>query len=376
MAIGKKIGILGGGQLGRMLFEASIDLDIELHFMDPDPNAPCQYLGRSFKQGNISDANEVYEFGSQVDIISIEIEKVSVEGLQKLKEEGKDVFPSPELISTVQDKVRQKQFFSDHNIPTAPFQVVEGLDHIKSLDLKLPFVNKIGVGGYDGRGVQIVNSESDLEACFDAEGIIEDLADLEKEISVIVSRNNKGEVVTFPAVEMVFDPRANLVDYLVSPADISPEHEKKAQEIALDLGSKMDLVGVMAIEMFLLRNGEIWVNEVAPRPHNSGHQSIEGNYSSQYDQHLRAILGLPLSDPSLLASSAMVNLLGAEGYEGKPVYSGLGKILEKKDMYPHIYGKQITKPFRKMGHVTVLGTSRKDLIEKINFVKENLKVIS
>ncbi len=376
MGIKTKIGILGGGQLGRMLYEASIGLDIEIHFMDPDPHAPCKYLGRSFTAGDINDPDSVFQFGKDKDVISIEIERVSVEGLTRLNEIGKKVFPSPQLIAVVQDKILQKQFFQKHQIPTAPFEVIQDLAGLKALKKDFPFVNKIGVGGYDGRGVQLVRNEADIQNCFDAPGIVEDLADIDKEISVIACRNEEGQTETFPAVEMVFDARANLVDYLISPAEISLEEERKAQEIARELAQKMDLVGVMAVEMFLLKNGQIWVNEVAPRPHNSGHQSIEGNYSSQYDQHLRALLGLPMLSPPIISPSAMVNLLGAEGYEGEAKYEGIEEVLRRKDAYIHIYGKKLTKPFRKMGHVTVLGKDKEELIEKINFVKRNLKVIA
>ena len=317
-----KIGVLGGGQLGRMLFQESVNLGFEMHFMDPDAKAPCSELGASFRVGDLENPVDVIEFGKSMDVVTIEIEKVSVEGLKELKGKGVKVFPDPDLIGIIQDKVTQKQFFKDHGFPTAPFRVIEGADDALGLDLELPIVNKIGRGGYDGRGVSIVK-EAKRENFFDAQGLLEDLADIDKEIAVIVARNSKGEIQSFPAVEMVFDPKANLVDYLVAPASIQSEKEEEARSISENLARELELVGIMAVELFLNNDGSIWVNELAPRPHNSGHQTIEGNITSQYGQHLRAITGLPLGDTSLRQPSAMVNILGEEGYTGTPVYQGL-----------------------------------------------------
>lgn len=374
--LNKKIGILGGGQLGRMLFEASIDLDVELHFMDPDPAAPCANLGASFRVGDINDKDTVVEFGKNLDIITIEIERVSRAGLDLMENQGKEVYPSANLIGIVQNKILQKGFFEEHGFPTAPFKVVKNLTEIRALNPDFPFVNKIGEGGYDGRGVSVIRSEGDMNSCFDAPGIIEEMADIQKEISVIVARNKDGEVTSFPAVEMVFDPRANLVDFLISPARVDRKVEIETEALANSLAEKMDLVGIMAIEMFLLNDGRIWINEVAPRPHNSGHQSIEGNYTSQYQQHLRAILDLPLGNTDTILPSAMVNLLGEEGYEGEPIFEGMDEILGLKGAYVHLYGKKRTKPFRKMGHVTLVDEAEDQLPGKVEMVKKILKVKS
>jgi 5-(carboxyamino)imidazole ribonucleotide synthase len=359
-----------------MLFESSLDLDLELHFMDPDPQAPCKDLGASFTVGDINDSTAVRDFASNLDLISIEIERVSVEGLRELEEMGKEVYPSSELIGMVQNKARQKNFFKEHGIPTAPFVTVSGREEMRNSSMKAPFVNKIAVGGYDGRGVFIVKSDAEIEKCFDEPGILEELADIEKEISVVVVRSKSGEISCFPTVEMVFDPVANLVDHLISPAEISREKSEEAEGLSKKLAGQMSLVGVMAVEMFLLKDGKIWVNEVAPRPHNSGHQSIEGNFCSQYDQHLRAILDLPLGSTETILPSAMINILGSQGYEGPPIYSGLEKILDLKGAYVHLYAKKITKPFRKMGHVTVLAKNIEELEKRILFVKEHLKIIA
>ncbi len=361
--------------MGRMLFEASIPLDIELNFLDPDPNAPCKNLGNSFRVGELTDSDTVVEFGKDLDLITIEIERVSVEGLKKLRELGKEISPSPEIIKMVQNKILQKEFFESKGFPTAPFQKVQDKKDLLE-KASLPFVNKIAVGGYDGRGVELIETDADLDRCFDAPGIIEKKANMEKELSVVVCRNGSGQVECFPTVEMVFDPRANLVDYLLSPAEVAPETEQKALELARSLAEELDLVGIMAVEMFLNQDGSIWVNELAPRPHNSGHQTIEGNHSSQYDQHLRSILGLPLGDCSLRSPSAMINILGAEGFSGDAVYQGIEEVLGIQGAYIHLYGKKVTKPFRKMGHVTVLGSSREELKMKIDKIKSTLIVRS
>ena len=288
------LGIIGGGQLGRMLIQSGIDINVKMSVMDADPNAPCKSLISDFFVGSLLDKHSVVNFGKNCDVITYEIEHINVDGLFELEKMGKKVYPSAKILEIVQDKGLQKQFYIDNNIPTAPFELVNNLDELRSKDLKLPVVQKTRKGGYDGNGVNILRTTEDIKTTFDSPSLLEDMIPFEKEIAVIVSRNPSGDIKTFPAVEMVFHPTANLVDYLFSPAEINDSITKKANNIAVSLAEKLNLVGILAVEMFVTKEGEILVNEIAPRPHNSGHQTIEGNYTSQYAQHLRAILNLPL----------------------------------------------------------------------------------
>ena len=371
-----KIGLLGGGQLGRMLLQAAIDLDFEIHCLDPDHQASCHSLAHQFQTGSFKDFQTVYDFGKDKDLVTIEIEHVNIEALEQLEKDGVTVYPQPHLLRMIQDKRLQKSFFKTHQFPTADFRLTENLDDLKHHTDFLPAFHKLGKGGYDGKGVQLIAKTEDIQKGFDAPGLLEKAIDFEKELAVIVARNPNGEIKAFPTVEMVFHPVQNLVEFLVSPAEISTEIEQKAQQIARDLIAKMELVGVLAVEMFLTKDGEVLINEIAPRPHNSGHQTIRGNATSQYEQHLRAISNLPLGDTSGQQYAGMLNLLGAEGYEGEAVYQGLNECLAIPGVYPFLYGKKITKPFRKMGHVTLLGNSREDIVEKANKVKQLIKVIS
>ena len=372
----QKIGILGGGQLGKMLIQSALDLDLHISVLDNDQDCPCKPIANNFVLGDISDFQTVYDFGKYLDLITIEIENVNVEALKKLQAEGKKVFPQPHIVENIKNKCTQKQFFKDNNIPTSDFILVNGKDDIKENIDFLPAVNKIGVGGYDGRGVQTIRTSSDIEKGFNAAGILEKFIDFEKELAVIVARNSDGEIKAFPVVEMVFHPVANLVEYLFSPAAISIEIAEKANKIAVKTIEAYGLVGLLAVEMFLTKEGEIIVNEVAPRPHNSGHHTQKANLISQYDQHWRAILNLPLGDTSDISMAAMVNILGEENHEGKAQIIGLEKILSQKNIFPFFYGKKKTKPFRKMGHVSILADNFESLKEKVNFVQENLIVIS
>ncbi len=370
------IGLLGGGQLGRMLLQAAIDLDIQVSCLDPDAEAPCHQLAHFFKQGSFQDYESVYQFGKHFDVISIEIEHVNIEALEQLEKEGKKVFPQPHILRMIQDKRLQKQFFTDHTFPTAPFVLTESQADISLHADFLPAFHKLGKGGYDGKGVQRISSLADQSKAFNAPGLLEKAVDFEKELAVIVARNPNGETKAFPAVEMVFHPEHNLVDFLFSPATITPEIATRAERIALDLIEKMGLVGVLAVEMFLTQEGEILINEVAPRPHNSGHQTIRGNETSQYEQHLRAISGLPLGSTLAKGVSGMLNLLGEDGFSGTAKYEGLNEALAIPGVYPFLYGKKITKPFRKMGHVTILGVNKEEVIEKSEQVKNLIRVIS
>ena len=371
-----KLGILGGGQLGRMLIQACTNFDLHSSVLDKDANAPCSLLASSFKQGDITDFDTVYAFGKTVDMLTIEIENVNVEALKKLEEEGLTVYPQPAIIDIIKDKRRQKMFYREHGIPTADFVLVDNREAIKQHMDFLPAFNKLGTGGYDGGGVQRIRNAEDIEKGFDAPGLLEALVDFACEISVIAARNSKGEVSVFPAVECVFHPEHNLVDYLFAPSEVSPEIEEKAEKIARQVIESFGLVGLLAVEMFVTRDGEVLVNEVAPRPHNSGHQTINANITSQYEQHLRAILGLPLGATDIILPSAMVNLLGEAGYTGPAKYEGLDDLLAIEGASIFLYGKKETRPQRKMGHVTIVDQNADALKRKVEEVKKVIKVIS
>lgn len=369
-----KLGILGGGQLGRMLIQESINYNVTTHVLDPDPHAPCKDICNHFTAGSLTDYDTVYKFGKKVDLLTIEIEKVNVDALEQLEIEGVVVYPQSRVIRLIQDKGVQKQFFKENDIPTSPFQLIQSKNELKSGSFGYPYIQKLRREGYDGRGVYTVRSEADLINAFEAPSVIEKLIDFEKEIAVIVARNEKGEVKTFPCVEMEFNPEANLVEFLISPSNLDADILKRADELAIKIAEDLKIVGILAVELFLTSNGEILVNEIAPRPHNSGHQSIEGNYTSQYEQLLRAIFNLPLGDTHSLGNAVMINLLGEKGYEGYAEYEGLEKALALSGVYVHLYGKKITKPFRKMGHVTILDADREKAIEKAKFVQRTIKV--
>ncbi|MEH0158219.1 5-(carboxyamino)imidazole ribonucleotide synthase [Limibacter armeniacum] len=370
-----KLGVLGGGQLGRMLIQSGINLNLYTKVLDPDPSAPCSNLADEFVVGALTEYKTVMQFGEDVDVLTIEIENVNTEALEELERQGVKVYPQPSLIRMIQDKRTQKQFYRENDIPTSDFFLISDKKELEDFKNFLPAVQKIGKGGYDGRGVLKLKDESDFEEAFDAPSVLEKLVDIEKEISIIIARNKKGETKAFPPVELVYHD-ANLVDYLLGPAEISEEVAQRAEEIATDLVNKMEFVGLLAVELFVAKDGKVLVNEIAPRTHNSGHQTIEANYTSQFEQHLRAILDMPLGSTKLRTPSAMVNVLGEPGYEGKAVYEGLNEVLAQEGIYVHLYGKLYTKPHRKMGHVTIIDEDKDKLLEKINFVKENLKVIT
>ena len=370
------LGVLGGGQLGRMLIQSAINYNQDIHILDPDPNAPCKDIAQQFTVGSLKDFDAVYAFGKDCDLITVEIEAVNTDALQKLANEGKKVYPQPHLLALIQDKRKQKQFYLDHDIPTAEFILTENKAEVIANASFLPAVNKLGKEGYDGRGVQVLRTDADLDLAFDAPGLLEKLIDFDKEIAVTVARNERGEVVAYPAVECAFHPTANLVEFLFAPAGISPEIEKKAQAIAKDLILKLDLVGILAVELFVTRTGEVLVNEIAPRPHNSGHHTIEANFTSQFEQHLRAVMNWPLGNTALRCPAAMINLLGEPGYEGVVQVEGLDEALAEKGVYIHLYGKKHTKPFRKMGHVTLLGEDIQEVKDKAQRIKALIKIKS
>lgn len=370
-----RLGVLGGGQLGRMLIQAANDLNIHIHCLDPDPNAPCSEIAHSFSCGSLTDYNTVLNFGSDKHLITVEIENVNVEALVELEKKGVKVFPQPNVLKLIQDKGLQKEFYLKNSIPTAAFELISSKAELL-LKTDFPFVHKLRTGGYDGKGVKIISNLSEAEQSFDPPSVIEEKIDFQKELSVLVARNEKGEIKTFPLVECEFNPEANLVEFLFSPADVSPEIELKAKEIASQLIEKLNMVGLLAVELFLTKSNELLVNEIAPRPHNSGHHTIECCTTSQFSQHLRAILNLPLGDTSLIQAGAMINLVGEKEFNGPVIYDGLENLLSIPGVFPHLYGKEISKPFRKMGHITITGKDINELKAKRDKIKGLIRVIS
>lgn len=359
-----------------MLIQSAMDFGIEVHVLDPDYNASCSSYCQNFRVGSFKDFNDVYHFGKGLDLLTIEIENVNVDALRRLQEEGLRVFPQPELIEMIQDKGLQKDFFARNDIPTAPFIKIAGRKELEEQAGKLPAVQKLRKSGYDGRGVFKINSAEDLPRAFNEPSILEELVDFEKELSVLVARNESGETITYDVVEMEFNPRANLVEMLFSPAAIAPEMDREAREIAVKIIESLDLVGLLAVEMFATRDGRLLVNELAPRPHNSGHHTIEACVTSQYEQHLRAILNLPLGSTRLLSNAVMINLLGSEGHTGDARYQGFAEMTGLEGVHVHLYSKKKTKPFRKMGHVTVTDQQLDIAMEKAKLVKEKFKIIA
>jgi len=369
-----KLGVLGGGQLGRMLIQEAINLDIHLACLDPNDKAPCSEIANSFAHGDFNDYDAVMQFGRDKDVLTVEIEHVNIQALKELEKKGVKVYPQPEILEIIQDKGLQKEFYSKNNIPTAPYKLVQDKKELMQNQDLLPVAQKLRKGGYDGKGVTILKSETDLLKAFDAPSVLESFVPFEKELAVIVARNEKGEISSFPVVELDFNPEANLVEMLFAPAKITAEIEEKARKVAETTIEAFGLVGILAVELFLTQEGDILVNEVAPRPHNSGHHTIEANITSQYGQHLRSILNLPLGKTDLTQTAAMVNLLGEDGYTGPVRYEGLNECLALPGVYVHIYGKAETKPFRKMGHVTVTGTDIEKVRKLAHQVKATLKV--
>lgn len=373
---GQKLGILGGGQLGRMLIQQAINYNVNTLVLDPDPDAPCKNIANKFECGSITDFDTVYNFGKKADVITIEIEKVNIEALEQLEKEGKKVFPQSRVIRLIQDKGVQKQFFKENDIPTAPFQLVNNLKDLEAAPFGYPYILKQRKDGYDGKGVRKITSAKDIEQAFDAPSLIEQIIDFEKETAIIVARNAHGEMKTFPMVEMEFNAEANLVEFLISPSTYPEYILKKAEKIALQIALALKITGILAVEMFVTKQGDILVNELAPRPHNSGHHTIEGNYVSQFEQHLRAVFNLPLGDTRAITNGVMINLLGEKGHQGHAVYDGLEKIMAIEGVYVHLYGKKYTKPFRKMGHITIVDENRDKAIEKAKYIQQTLKVVS
>ncbi|SDB66443.1 5-(carboxyamino)imidazole ribonucleotide synthase [Flavobacteriaceae bacterium MAR_2010_188] len=368
-----KLGILGGGQLGKMLLYTTRKFDIYTCILDPSDEAPSKIACNEFYQGDLLDFETVYQFGKRVDLLTIEIENVNIDALEVLEKEGKTVYPSSATLRKIQNKATQKLFYVDNQIPTADFcrfaYVSEIPDAVSNGALEYPFVWKMTKFGYDGNGVKVIRNENDLKDLPSGECIGEKLIPFKNELAVIVARNPKGEVVSYPVVEMEFHPEANQVEYVICPARIPKHISEKAREIALKVSNAYEHVGLLAVEMFLTQDDDILVNEVAPRPHNSGHHTIESSFTSQFEQHLRAILNLPLGSTENKIGAVMVNLVGAEGFEGDVQYENISKILNLDGVTPHIYGKRKTRPFRKMGHVTIVNQD----IHRARMIAEEVK---
>lgn len=371
-----KIGILGGGQLGRMLIQSAVNFNLDVAILDPDVEAPCRDLCARFVVGSFQDFQTVYDFGKSVDLLTIEIENVNVAALKRLRDEGLAIFPQPEVIEVIQDKGVQKEFLKKHGLPTADFVLVQNRAELSMHEGFLPAVQKLRIAGYDGRGVFKIQNAKNIDDAFNAPSILEKHVSFIKEIAVIAVRSPSGEVKTFPAVEMAFHPTANLVEFLFSPAKISPQIEAKARDLALKVVKALGAVGLLAVEMFVTADDDVLINEMAPRPHNSGHHTIEANVMSQFEAHWRAILDLPLGDTSARVSAVMVNVLGAEGHVGPARYEGLDTIFAMDGVALHLYGKKLTKPFRKMGHVTVTDSDLELAVTKAKKVKNTLKVVT
>jgi 5-(carboxyamino)imidazole ribonucleotide synthase len=375
-----KLGILGGGQLGKMLLTETRKFDIQTLVLEPSEEAPARFGCNGFFKGSLMDFDTVYEFGNMVDLLTIEIENVNLDALDKLEEEGLPIYPSPKTLRLIQNKGRQKDFYVANGIPTSAHQrFVDIFDLRKSLEkgeLSFPFVWKSAQFGYDGNGVKICRSALDLVKLPEVECIAEQLVPFKNELAVIVARSVSGEVKTYPVVEMEFHPEANQVEYVICPARIDEKVAQKATEIALKVSQAFNHVGLLAVEMFQTEDDEILVNEVAPRPHNSGHYSIEASYTSQFENHIRAILDLPLGNTDSKVAGIMVNLVGEEGYSGQVVYENIEKIMAIDGVTPHIYGKRETRPFRKMGHVTIVNEDMTEARRIAEEVKNSIRVIS
>jgi len=375
-----KLGIIAGGQLGKMLIQDASKWDVVTHVLDPEETCPAGSIASRFVRGDYRDFDTVLRFGRQVDVLTYEIENINVEALRALKDEGIQVVPDPEILALIQDKGRQKEFYREHGLPTASYRLYDGMGAIREAldrgELKPPFVQKLRRGGYDGRGVAVFPDRAALKDLLDGPSLVEEMVDIHKEIAVIVARNARGEVRCFPPVEMVFDPRANLVDRLICPSTLPPEVAARAEGLARDLIQALDMQGLLAVELFVDSGGQVLINEVSPRPHNSGHHTIEGLITSQFEQHLRAILDLPLGCTRIKLPAVMLNLLGEPGFEGPVRYEGLTDSMAIEGVKIHLYGKKITRPMRKMGHVTVLSENMEDALTKADRVKELIKVKS
>ena len=370
----KQIGILGGGQLGKMLLQAAANYPVETYVLETENDCPAAHLCHHFIRGDIRDFSDVYDFGKNLDAVTIEIESVNEEALQTLENEGVTIYPRPAALRIIKNKILQKQFYKENQIPTAGFVVTANRNDLQSFPAFFPAIHKIGLGGYDGRGIISLRSIAEYSKGFDEPAVLEKKIDITKEISIIVASNHKNETVIYPAVHMMINPVLNLLEYQVSPAELDEKILWKAEAIALKVVKNLNSPGIFAVEMFLDRHNNLWVNETAPRVHNSGHHTIEANYCSQFDMLLRIMLDYPLGNTKHILPAAIVNILGEENYIGNAVYEGLDEVLKMDDVFVHIYGKKHTKPGRKMGHVTILSNEKQELIHTATKIKQLLKV--
>jgi 5-(carboxyamino)imidazole ribonucleotide synthase len=375
-----KLGIIAGGQLGKMLVLAASNWDVKTYILDTDDHCPASTCCTSFVKGSQLNYDDVICFGNMVDMITFEIENVNIKALKKLKTDGKKIFPDPDTLEIIQDKGLQKEFYQNNNIPSPQFILFKNKEDIivaiETGTISFPFVQKLRKGGYDGKGVAIIRSHNDFKNLLEGASLAEELIEIQTEISVIVARNNKGEVKCFPVVEMEFNEEANLVEKLICPSSLDQKIIQQANEIASQIISSFNLCGLLAVEMFVDKKNMVWVNEIAPRPHNSGHHTIESVVTSQFEQLLRAIFNFPLGSTQLKMPSVMINLLGEPEYQGVVRYEGLTECMGIEGVKIHLYGKKITKPFRKMGHVTILASSIEEAKLKASIVKQKLKVKS
>ncbi|HEV2483820.1 MAG TPA: 5-(carboxyamino)imidazole ribonucleotide synthase [Puia sp.] len=371
-----KVGILGGGQLGRMLLQAAANYPVETYLMEKDEQSPAAHLAHHFVKGDIRNFEEVYSFGKGLDALTIEIESVNDEALEKLEAEGVKIYPKPSALKIIKNKITQKQYYAEHSIPSAEFIITQSLADVRNHPEMLPAVHKLAVGGYDGKGVHIIQTKEEIEKGFDAPGVLEKLIPVDKEISQVIAVGQKGETAIYPPVDMVFDQRLNLLDYQISPAELPQSVLWKLEAISLRVVKELKSPGIFAVELFVTKQGDVYVNETAPRVHNSGHHTIEANYSSQFDMLWRVILGYPLGNTEAILPGAIVNLIGAPGCNGEAYYEGLEEVLQMDNVFVHIYGKNDTKPGRKMGHVTIISREKQDLVYKAHKIKNTLKVIT
>src|SRR5258706_11380740 len=368
----QKIGILGGGQLGRMLLQTAANYPVETFVLENDSECPAAHLCHHFIKGDIKEFDAVYNFGKELQALTIEIENVNVEELEKLESEGVKIFPKPHVLKIIKNKIVQKQYYQQHEIPTSSFVITQNKREIREKQDFLPAVHKLGEGGYDGRGVQIIHTKEDIEKGFDQPSVLEKLINIRKEIAQIIAINEKGNTAIYPPVEMLFDPVLNVLEYQLSPAELEKKIAWKVEAIALAVVRNYKSPGIFAVEMFVDINDNVFVNETAPRMHNSGHHTIEAHYSSQFDMLWRIILGYPLGNTKCILPSMMVNIIGADGYTGDVKYEGLEEVLKIENAFVHLYGKKQTKPGRKMGHVTILSAERHDLLHKSKRIKRTL----
>lgn len=368
----KKTGILGGGQLGRMLLQAAANYPVETYVLENDDECPAAHLCHHFTKGDIRDHDTVYNFGKHLDAITIEIENVNVDALEKLEAEGVNIFPRPAVLRIIKNKIRQKEYYREHQIPSSPFIITNDLNELAINEDFLPAVHKIGEGGYDGKGVQLIHTKEDISKGFDAPAVLEKMVEVRKEIALTVAIGSSGETALYPAVEMLFDPVLNLLDYQLCPAELGTQTLYRVEAIALAVARNFKSPGLFAVEMFVDKNGDVLVNETAPRVHNSGHHTIEAHYSSQFDMLWRIMLGYPLGNTDAILSSIMVNIVGAAGHSGPVVYEGLEDVLKIENAFVHLYGKKETRPGRKMGHVTILSREKQELLHQSGKVKHAL----